>query len=91
MDFDKDCKSYYFLEKLAKVWEVEAKVFYKDKRIVLKNVLSFALYNRVTLIWSLIVYEVALWTFYHLSLTPVLCSRCHHSYFTKEKKKAQRL
>lgn len=38
MDNDKNYKSYYFLENLVKVWEVEVKVFCRNKRIVFKNV-----------------------------------------------------
>lgn len=72
MDFDKNHKSYYFLEKLDEVWEVEAKVYHRGKRMVLKYAFSFALHNHGTLIWCLVVYEVALWAFYHLFLTPVL-------------------
>lgn len=51
MGFDKNCKRYYFLEKLAKAWEVEAKVFCRDKRIVFKNTFYFVLSNHFTLIW----------------------------------------
>lgn len=53
MGFDKNCKSYYFLEKLAKAWEVEEKVFCKDKRIVFKNIFYFVLSDHFTLIWCL--------------------------------------
>lgn len=42
MGFDKNREGSYFLEKLAKVWEIEAKVFW-DKRIVFSNTLYFAL------------------------------------------------
>lgn len=34
MGFDMNRKSYCFLKKLAKIQEVEAKVFCRDKRIV---------------------------------------------------------
>lgn len=43
MDNDKNHKSYYFLENLAKAWEVEAKVFCRNKRIVFKNALLCSL------------------------------------------------
>lgn len=40
MGFDNH-KSYYLLEKLAKVWEVETKVFCTEKTIVLKKCTLF--------------------------------------------------
>ena len=53
MGFDKNHKSYYFLKKLEKAWEVEAKVFGRDKIIVFKNTLYFTVSNHFTSLWCL--------------------------------------